>query len=129
MLKKNVVEYWGIRNDMPYIFSLSSVVVLPSYREGFPKVLAEAAACGRPIITSDVPGCRAAIVPNKTGLLVPVKDPVLLAKAIEILIIDSKLRKKMGQAGHILAKKNFGIKKVIKEHLKIYHPKPKEITK
>ena len=99
-------------------------MVLPSYREGFPKVLIEAAACGRAIVTTDVPGCRDAIEPNVTGLLVPVNDATSLADEIERLLNDVELRQSMGAAGRILAEKEFGIEKVVEAHLIIY----KEMT-
>ena len=85
-----------------------------------PKVLIEAAACGRAIVTTDVPGCRDAIEPNVTGLLVPVKDATALANAIKRLLGDADLRQSMGAAGRELAEQKYGIEKVIEAHLKIY---------
>ena len=110
----------GYQKDMSTVFRSSNIVVLPSYREGLPKVLIEAAACGRSVITTDVPGCRDAIEANKTGLLVPVKSSNALADAIEKLIKDSKLRVEMGIAGRQLAEREFAIEKVIEQHLSIY---------
>ena len=73
--EKNLVELWGHRTDMPHVMKVAHVVALPSYYgEGLPKVLIEAAACGRVVVTTDHPGCRDAIEPNKTGLLVPIKN-------------------------------------------------------
>lgn len=105
---------------MSTVFRDSNVVVLPSYREGLPKVLIEAAASGRAVITTDVPGCRDAIEENKTGLLVPVKDSKELANAIEKLVTDTELRVEMGIAGRRLAEREFAIEKVIEQHLSIY---------
>ena len=68
---------------MPSILSLATVIVLPSYREGFPKVLMEASACGRPSITTNVPGCKDAVVNNYTGILIPVKNSRKLANEIK----------------------------------------------
>ena len=113
----------GYQKDMSAVFRKSNIVVLPSYREGLPKVLIEAAACGRAVITTDVPGCRDAIEANKTGLLVPVKNSNALANAIEKLIKDSKLRVEMGIAGRQLAEKEFAIEKVVEQHLSIYQQK------
>ena len=110
----------GYQKDMSAVFRDSNIVVLPSYREGLPKVLIEAAASGRAVITTDVPGCRDAIEKNKTGLLVPVKNSQALADAIEKLIKDSKLRVKMGIAGRQLAEREFAIEKVVEQHLSIY---------
>lgn len=110
----------GYQKDMAAVFMGSNLVVLPSYREGLPKVLIEAAACGRAVITTDVPGCRDAIEANKTGLLVPVKNAQALANAIEKLVTDSDLRVSMGIAGRQLAEDEFSIEQVIEQHLAIY---------
>ncbi len=119
------IEYLGYCEDIPRLFSQAHLVVLPSYREGLPRVLAEAAACGRAVITTDVPGCRAAIIPNKTGLLVKVKDYLSLADAIYRLLINTALRNSMGLAGRELAENEFNIVKIVKYHMIIY----KEISK
>ena len=105
---------------MHNILPLSSIVVLPSYREGFPKILIEAAAIGRPVITTDVPGCRDAILANKTGLLVPVKDYNNLYKSIEKLLNNPTLMKEMGSRGRELAEYKYDINKVVSKHLDIY---------
>lgn len=98
-VKSNIVEYWGFQENMPKILNRATIVCLPSYREGFPKVLLEAASCAKPIVTTDVPGCRQAIENNSSGLLVPPRNPNALAKAIEKLIQDKSLCKKMGAKG------------------------------
>lgn len=118
--EESLVEFLGYRTDIPTLYASSNIICLPSYREGLPKSLIEAAAASRAIITTDVPGCRDAIIPNKTGLLVPVKDYKSLAKAIIFLIENPDLRKSMGKAGRDLAKKEFQIDKVIRIHLNIY---------
>jgi glycosyltransferase involved in cell wall biosynthesis len=114
------VELMGYRRDIADIFADSNIVVLPSYREGLPKVLVEAAACGRAVVTTDVPGCRDAIEPDVTGLLVPVQDAVALADAIERLIKDDDLRKQFARQGTALAQREFGIDKIVDAHLQIY---------
>ena len=114
------LEVLGYQKDMSSVFRDSNIVVLPSYREGLPKVLIEAAACGRAVITTDVPGCRDAIEADQTGLLVPVKDSNALAHAIEKLVTDSELRVRMGIAGRQLAEREFAIEKVVEQHLAIY---------
>ena len=119
-VKEGIVEYWGWRTDMHNILPLSSIVVLPSYREGFPKILIEAAAIGRPIVTTDVPGCRDAIIENKTGLLVPVRDYRNLCKSIEKLLNNPILMKEMGYRGRELAECKYDINKVVSMHLDIY---------
>ncbi|WP_404363718.1 glycosyltransferase family 4 protein [Marinobacter sp.] len=118
--KAGVVELLGHRKDIAHLFSQAHVVVLPSYREGLPKVLVEAAACGRPVVTTDVPGCRDAIEPGVSGLLVTLRDPVSLADAIEKLVTDPELRERMGRAGRELAEQEFGIEAIVDQHLTIY---------
>jgi glycosyltransferase involved in cell wall biosynthesis len=118
--KEGCVELLGSRQDIPSVFARSSVVSLPSYREGLPKVLLEAAACGRPVVTCDVPGCRDAIEAGVTGLLVPARDANSLAIAIRELIEDEPIRRRMGRAGRQLAEREFAIEKIVDEHLAVY---------
>lgn len=115
-----VVELPGFRSDIAQLFSSAHLVVLPSYREGLPKVLIEAAACGRAVVTTDVPGCRDAIIPGKTGLLVPVRDPQALADAMQKLLENPTERQAMGQAGRRLAEEAFDIRRIVDKHLAIY---------
>ena len=117
---KGFLKILGYREDINILIGNSNIIVLPSYREGLPKVLLEAAACGRPVITTDVPGCRAAIEDGKTGLLVPPRDSSSLADKIEYLLGNKELLKKMGNAGRKLAEENFSLDKVVSAHLKIY---------
>ncbi|WP_028874766.1 glycosyltransferase family 4 protein [Tepidiphilus margaritifer] len=117
---EGVVEVLGYRNDIAALFARSHVVVLPSYREGMPKVLIEAAACGRAVVTTDRPGCRDAIEPGESGLLVPARDTNALADAIERLIRDPELRRRMGEHGRRLAEREFAIEKIVAAHLAIY---------
>ncbi|MBT6048204.1 MAG: glycosyltransferase family 4 protein [Candidatus Scalindua sp.] len=120
-ISQEVVEWWGYRNDIQKVFAKSTIVVLPSYYgEGLPKVLIEAAACGRAVITTDHPGCRDAIDPNVSGLLVPVRDSDALADAIKHLLNSPELCVKMGLAGRRLAEQYYDIDKVCKKHIKIY---------
>jgi glycosyltransferase involved in cell wall biosynthesis len=115
------IEHWGHRTDMPEVLAAASLVTLPSYYpEGVPKVLIEAQACGRAVITTDMPGCRDAITPDVTGLLVPPRDAVALADAIEKLLNDRHLLQTMGEAGRALAEKCFDVRQVVAEHLDIY---------
>lgn len=120
IITSGIVQFLGEVNDINELFSRAHIVVLPSYREGFPKVLIEAAACGRAIITTDVPGCRDAIINNQTGLLVPAKDIISLSIAIKKLISDLDLRNSMGQAGRELAERRYSVSQVIETHLEIY---------
>ena len=98
-----------------------SVVCLPSWREGFPKVLLEAASLGLPVVTTDgVPGCRDAVIKNKTGLIVPVKNPEKLANAIKKLFKDNKLMRKMGKEGRLLAIRKYDFSIILPQIIKLY---------
>lgn len=114
------VQLLGYQENIGKHYSEANIICLPSYREGLPKSLVEAAACGRPVVTTDVPGCRDAITPEKTGLLVPVKNAIALADAIEVLVQDAGLRKIMGEAGRVLAEEAFAIEKIVEQHMIIY---------
>lgn len=114
------VEITGYHKDIPALYAKSHIICLPSYREGFPKSLIEAAAASRTVVTTDVPGCRDAIIPNKTGLLVPIKNSQKLADALQWLIENPKKRIAMGKAGRKLAEKEFPIEKIVLDHLDIY---------
>lgn len=125
-----LVECLGYRTDIANLFSQSNIVTLPSYYgEGLPKVLIEAAACGRAVITTDHPGCRDAIEADLTGLLVPVRDAEALANAIQDLIENPDKRKALGKAGRELAEKEFAIEKVVDAHLKIYNELLAKVSK
>jgi glycosyltransferase involved in cell wall biosynthesis len=117
---EGVVELWGQRSDMPEVLSSARLVVMPSYREGLPKILLEAAACGRAVVTTDVPGCRDAIDPGVTGLLVPVRNATALADALKELINDPARCQAMGNAGRALAERAFDVRQVVAAHLRTY---------
>ena len=119
-LDDKTVEHWGYRDNVAETMSQANIVVLPSYREGLPKSLIEAAACGRAVITTDVPGCRDAIEVNHTGLLVPVHSVKPLADAILKLINDVELRHSYALAGRKLAEEAFDVKDVVQKHMEIY---------
>jgi glycosyltransferase involved in cell wall biosynthesis len=115
------IEVWGYSVNMESTLPLASIICLPSYREGFPKILMEAAACGRAIITTDVPGCKDAIENNVTGILVSSKNPVLLAKSIGILLNNKKMCKKMGISGRKRSEKFFDMRIIVDMHMEIYN--------
>ncbi|MBL4845110.1 MAG: glycosyltransferase family 4 protein [Planctomycetes bacterium] len=116
---QGLVEWWDHRDDMPAVLESAHVVCLPSYREGLPKVLVEAAAAGRPIVTTDVPGCRD-VVSRGNGLLVPARSGPALANAIAQLASDSGLRASMGARGRTLAEEELGLETVIEQTLRVY---------
>jgi glycosyltransferase involved in cell wall biosynthesis len=118
--KEKVVEQWGYRDDMVSVFHAAHVVCLPSYREGLPKVLLEAAACSRPIVATDVPGCREVVREGENGLLVPARDVQALADALLCLIKNPELRDEMGHRGRKIVLKEFSSEKVIAQTLDLY---------
>ncbi len=117
---EGAIEWWGRRSDMPEVLAASHLVCLPSYREGMPKALLEAAASGRAIVTTDVPGCRDCVDPGRTGLLVPACDPAALAQALRELLEDPARREHFGRAGRALAEREFGLQLVVDRHLALY---------
>lgn len=117
---EGVVNFVGHVGNIGELFARAHVVVLPSYREGMPLVLLEAAACGRAVVTTDVPGCRDAIEPGLSGLLVPVRDADALANAVASLARDLGRCAEMGRQGRLLAERDFAIEAVVARHLWIY---------
>jgi len=118
--QSGAVEWWGSRDDMPEVFARANVVCLPSYREGLPKVLIEAAACGRAIVATDVPGCREIVRQGENGLLVPARDTRALSEALRQLILDAPARQRMGQRGREIAVAEFSAERVVHETLALY---------
>ena len=118
--KEKVVEWWGHRDDMVAVFHAAHIVCLPSYREGLPKVLLEAAACGRPIVTTDVPGCREVVCEGENGLLVPARNAQALSEALHCLIKNPELRAQMGLRSREIMLKDFSLEKVIAQTLSVY---------
>jgi glycosyltransferase involved in cell wall biosynthesis len=119
--QKGNVEWWGLRKDMPDVLAKSHIVCLPSYREGIPRILIEAAACGRPIVSTDAPGCREVVRPGENGLLVPVQDTGALANALRTLIENPEMRRAMGAYNRTLAVQEFDLDLVISQYKAIYH--------
>jgi glycosyltransferase involved in cell wall biosynthesis len=115
------IEWLGPVADVRAVWRRAAIAVLPStYGEGVPKALLEAAACARPIIASDVPGCREIVRPGETGLLVPPRDIQALAEAIAALAGDPMRRKAMGRAARELVECEFGEDIVASETLAVY---------
>jgi len=114
------VEWWGHHDNMPSVLCQAHIVCLPSYREGFPKVLLEAGACGRAVITTDVPGCRQAVSHEVNGLLVPPRDSKALGDAIERLLVDPVLRQRLAAKGRERAVKEFSCERIVGQIMHIY---------
>ena len=114
------VEWWGHRVDMPAVLNMAHVVCLPSYREGLPKILLEAAACARPLIASDVPGCREIAIHNETALLVPPRNAAALADAIQTLGADLQLRRRFGRRARELVCSRFTVEHVNRQTIDVY---------
>lgn len=115
-----LVEWWGHKKDMAVVLGQADIACLPSYREGLPKSLLEAAACGLPIVTTDTPGCREIVRDGDNGFLVPIRDSVALAAALKKLIEDEALRNRMGERSRERAVAEFSEGRVIRETLTIY---------
>lgn len=118
--QQGIVAWLGHVDDMPSLYARASIVCLPSYREGMPKALLEAAAAGCAVVTTDVTGCRDAIEPGVTGDLVPAGDSRALARSLEALIEDRARRMRYGAAGRRLALERFDVHTVIARTLAIY---------
>lgn len=114
------LRWLGHVDDMPALLAGCAIACLPSYREGLPKALIEAAACGLPIVTTDVPGCRDVVRDGIDGLLVPARDADALAAALRRLIADAPLRAAMGRAARARAVEAFGSERVEAETLEVY---------
>ncbi len=117
---EGVVEWWGWRDDMAAVYQSAHIACLPSYREGLPKSLQEAASCGLPIVTTDVPGCREVVRAEQNGILIPHRDATALAKALARLIADAPLRAKMGEKSREIAEREFSIQNVVAHTLETY---------
>jgi glycosyltransferase involved in cell wall biosynthesis len=118
--KDGAITYLGHVADMPGLLSEIDVAVLPSYREGAPRSLLEAAACALPIVTTDVPGCREVVQHGVNGLLVPARDAAALADAIRYLYENPEDRRRMGEAGRVRALADFDERIVFEKTLGVY---------
>lgn len=114
------IEWWGEHQAIAPIMQESNIICLPSYREGLPKVLVEAAASARAIVTTDVPGCRDVVKHGENGLVVPLKNPEALAIAIQTLIEDPSLRQTMGKKGRLLVENDYALECVLQQTLTVY---------
>ncbi len=118
--KENLIKYIGFQKNLSEFFKSINIFVMPSYREGFSKVLLEAAACGKAIVTTNVPGCRDIIKDSVGGLLVEAGDSENLSQSIELLINQKDLRSKYGKSCADFVIKNFTIEKILSNYKKLY---------
>jgi glycosyltransferase involved in cell wall biosynthesis len=114
------IAWLGHVDDIATVWARAHIAVLPSRREGLPKSLLEAAACGRPMVATDVPGCREIAIPGETGLLVPPDDPSALAVAIETLAQAPELRARFGRAARRLAEERFAAAAIGRAVVELY---------
>lgn len=121
-VREGVVEHWGwkAQSEMPRLFSDSTLVCLPSYREGLPKALLEAAAAARAIVTADVPGCREIVRQGVNGWRVPARDAAALAVALKEALADPALCRRYGLAGRAMVENEFSLDRVIRQTLDVY---------
>lgn len=118
--ESGLLEWLGHVEHIAQLLGKASIVCLPSYREGMPKVLLEAAAAGCAIVTTDVVGCRDSILPGETGDLVPVQNSLALTESLRSLIIDRRRREKYGRKGRQFAIRNYSVQNVVDRTLNIY---------
>lgn len=117
---EGVVRWRGASRDIPAVWRAGHIALLPSYREGMPRSLLEAAACGRPIVTTDVIGCRALVRHEVDGLLVPKGDARALADAIRRLALDPELRRRLGAAARRRVESEFSDAVILGRFLSLY---------
>ena len=110
--REGAIEYLPETRDVRPFLAETSVYVLPSYHEGMPRTVLEAMSMGRPIVTTDAPGCRETVIEGRNGYIVPVKDSRALSQAMERFLIDPSLIPAMGQQSRRLAEERFDVRKV-----------------
>jgi len=117
---KNYIEWKGYNKNMLETLSSASIICLPSYREGLPKVLLEAAAIGRPLVATDVPGCREIVRDGYNGILIHSKDIDSLYDAIVTLVDDEQMRKKMGKNSRKLIENELSAEIINSQIIELY---------
>ncbi len=120
-IKEGIVVRFEETDDVRPYYEMCSVYVLPSYREGTPRTVLEAMAMGRPVITTDAPGCRQTVVDGKTGYLIPVQNSAALAEKMSFFIDNPEFITIMGKRSRVYAEKNYDVTKVNAEMMKIMH--------
>ena len=120
--EEGVIEAWGWHDDMAQVISQTSVVCLPTtYKEGLPRLLLEAGACGRPVIATDIPGCRMVVRDGENGLIIPPGNQAALVTALKTLISDPGLRQRMGVRGREIVEQEFSVNQVISRTFDVYN--------
>ncbi|WP_269148234.1 glycosyltransferase [Planococcus antarcticus] len=119
-MKKNI-HLMGLRDDIPEIIAAADIFTLPSYREGLPRSIIEAMAMGKPIIATDIRGCREEVVEGMNGLLCKVKDAKALADSLEVLIINEEKTKNFGIQSRRIFLEEFEEQKVLNRQLNIFN--------
>jgi len=119
-VQEGVVEWWGWRDDMEEIYAQASVVCLPSYREGLPKTLLEAAACARPVVATDIPGCREVVRHGENGLLIPARNVPVLVEALDYLLSNPAVGASMGARGREIVAREFSAEVIVSQTLAVY---------
>jgi len=119
-IDKRIIKFLGWRDDIKELLALCDIFILPSYREGIPRTLLEAASMGKPIITTNTIGCKEVVEDGKNGYLVPPKDIKALEKAIERLISDYDLRKNFGNYSREKAIREYDLKKIVTRYTDLY---------
>ncbi len=118
---EGVVTWLGPRRDIAALLRGAHIAVQPStYREGLPKSALEAMASGKPLVATDIPGCREAVVDGQTGFLIPPRDTLALAEAMKRLIVDPALRARFGAAARRRAEENFSDAIICAQTLLVY---------
>lgn len=120
-IKEGLVEWWGFSEDMSETLRQADLVVLPSYREGLPRGLIEAAATGLPVIATDVPGCREVVRPGKTGFLVPAYDGAAIARVMRQILSDLTTARLYGMAARKMAEEEFSVETFVTQSFATYH--------
>ncbi len=116
-----LINWLGYQENIAEFWHQTHIAVLPTYyREGLPKCLLEAAACGRPIVATEISGCKEIVKNGVNGFLVPARDSTELADALEKLIVNAELRRKFGQAGRKMVEQEFSDEIIIAETLQVY---------
>jgi len=118
---EGTIELWGWHDDMADVISKASIVCLPTtYFEGLPRLLIEAGACGRPVVTTDIPGCRMVVINGENGIIIPPGDINALIIALKSLIQNSEMRHAMGHRNREIVERNFSIDMIISKTLELY---------